>query len=135
MEKNSIGEFEFFSLSGMPEAEKTGISISARAGVDGISAWKTGRRGRGGTVRSVVDCLDLAAAGRLFLAYCQLIAADPQEVYWADISLSSHDVKYLVVDVRLVQNKRIYNSVGGTLDGEAEAILICDWDLLPVAIA
>jgi hypothetical protein len=129
---DQIGEFQFVSMSRMPEIVRQSLAVVARPGVDGVAVWKTGERGKPFTIRTLVDCFNVLDGLDTWRSYRDLIGEPPQTAVWADLNFDVSNLRFFVLDVRLAANRRILASDGGLLEN-AGAILECDWDLLPVA--
>lgn len=131
---NRIGTFTFLTLRGNPEPLKRQLELASRAGVDGITATRTGKRGVPFTLQSGVDTATRAAARTLFTQYVQSIGTDPVQLTWYDLGMVGESFKVLVRDVRPVDVARIINSSGG-ISGTTPALgyLVCDWDLIAVS--
>ena len=128
-----IDEFPFLELRGMPDAVKRRLAIRDRAGVDGNSFKRTGRRGRMFTLHSRVDTAMFAETIPLFDEYCGLIGENPVDLVYGGIDFSESSTQFEVVDVRI---RAMYAAVTGTggLNPPSGGWLECDWDLVPVVI-
>lgn len=131
MIQNRIDTFEFLSLVGNPEPLKRQVELLARAGVDGVTAVRTGARGVRFTLQSRVDAADRAAARSLFLSYRNLIGQDPVELVWYDLPAIAEEFRVLVLDVRPVAAKSLLSASGG-LNPPGLGFVVCDWDLVAV---
>jgi hypothetical protein len=124
----TLGEFEFISLTGPPMGLKRQLEVEARAGVDGHALWDVGKRGAPFNALSVVDLATLAAGKAEFRKYEELVGAAPVSVKWSD--LAEEDFKIEVLDVRLVQLKKLVLGRGGVNNGQV--LLRAEWHLLPI---
>lgn len=132
-----IGTFEMRTLRGpAPETVRRSLELVARPGVDGLVAVRTGTRGRPFVMRSGVDAASLAAAAARWRDYQAAIGSDPIEIVWGGKSWLDFNVRFLVLDVRLLRLTPIPSggAVGG-LNPPSLAWLECEWDLVPLDIA
>ncbi|HEY1600447.1 MAG TPA: hypothetical protein VGG64_12645 [Pirellulales bacterium] len=134
MALNSIGDFEFIDILGVPpDLVKQQLQAIERPGVDGMFILQTGNRGKLFTVMTSVDAESLEDAMATFNDYVALIADDPQELVWHGLNLSGGNQLYQVFDVRPIQICLVANSAGGLADPSL-AICECQWDLLPIVV-
>lgn len=130
---NSIGDHEFIALLGqvVPPLEWP-AEPRVRLGVDGTTFMRIGRRGRQFTLKSQVDCEDLADGRLIYSNYSQEILADPLVLVQDDYDFDfSEDFKIVVMAVRLVTLHKMIVASGGLAD-PSEAFLECEWDLVAV---
>jgi len=130
---NSIGSFEFLTLSGNHEPLKQECVVMSRPGVNGVAVWLTGGRGAKLTLRSAVDAADLEAARDLYVAYTGLIGADPVALVWCNLYAADENFNVIVLDVRPVSIKAIMGGVGG-LNPPSLGWCECDWDVIAVPV-
>jgi len=130
---NSIGSFQFLSLRGSVERPSQQLDRPiARAGVDGIGLWQTGVRGRPFQLRSMVDAPGIENARMFFAAYRLLIGGDLQILVQDGHNFFvAEGFKAEVLDVRLIELKKILNAVGGAFS-PSSAKLVCNWTLIAV---
>lgn len=129
---NKIGDFEFLSLVGNPEALKRKVEMHSRAGVDGVTLTRCGKFGTKITLQSRVDAANRDAARALYRQYLNLIGADPVTLLWWQIQSSAESWKAAVLDVRQVAARRLVVASGG-LNSPGLGFLICDWDIVAIA--
>lgn len=132
-----IGSFEMRTLRGpAPETVRRTLELVARPGVDGLVIVRTGTRGRPFVMRSGVDAASLDAGATRLRDYQAAIGSDPIEIIWGGKSWLDFNVRFVVLDVRLVQLVPIPpgGAVGG-LNPPSLAWLECEWDLVPVSVA
>lgn len=129
----SIGPFAFISLDGVPPPVCQQPEVVAHPGVDSLSVWRTGKRGRPFTVRSRVDCASKAAAFALRKQYTEQIATGPHLMTWSDQLLVSEQAQVIVLDVRPGQVQELLGSSGG-LNPPSLGWLECEWDLILVEV-
>lgn len=122
---NSIGDFEFLSMSGAPELRREQVELIERAGVDGTALRKTGQRSRPFEVVTMNYEASFQAAHNKMLQYKSLIGDDPQE--WIRHSIS--EGTWFVVDVKERELYAIFNAIGGLVGGE-QACHVVSWTLL-----
>jgi hypothetical protein len=130
----SIGDHQFLKLSGNPEAIKERLVLLARPGVSGVAIWKTGQRGEPFTLRSIVDLQDGPSAWSTYLGYCQLIGQEPVDLTWAGMTLTTEKTKVAVLAVRQVRLIGMLGAIGG-INPPSNALLECEWHLVPVELA
>ena len=132
--KYSIGEQNFFTLSGPPEKPVQHVEVIARPGVNGIGAYRMGKFGRPFTLRSGVDLENYQAALQRLDDYQEMIAKDPVTAVWADQNFDTgRQAKVIVLDVRLsYAPMKMLTCVGGinVNNGQPCVWLGCDWDLI-----
>ena len=129
---NQIQNFKFLDLIGPPGTSAEQVEIIARAGVDDVEVWLTGRRGAPFQMASRVDVPTLDNAFVALEQYIGLIGQDPQPLIWHGVDMeSTSQLKFAVLSV---QSQRIYQTrtfVGG-LFPPSLAMLECVWSLIPV---
>jgi len=130
---NQIGPFYFLSLSGQIEGLKAELEVLARPGVAGVGLWNTGRRGRPYTVRSEVDAQDEGQARDMYGAYTQLIGADPVPIVWLNLALGYEGYLVAVLDVRLLDIRRLGGATPG-LNPPSAGFIACEWDLIAIPV-
>ena len=121
-----LGEFEFVSLSRALSRPMQTIEREVRPGADGVTLWRTGKRGQPFVLMSFVDCSTVEAALALLKQYEQLVGDDPVTAKWA-----GQEVDELLVFVHNVvpdeQGLRaILLGIGGK-EGTSHAFLRCHW--------
>jgi hypothetical protein len=126
-----IGDFQFFSLSRPPSLPKQRTEREVRPGTDGVSLWRTGRRGEPFTVNSSRDVSSIEAAVLFLTSYQAFQGGDPVEIVWAD-----HEYQSLLVyvhDVEPIEDRThaVLLGIGG-VNGTSGAILRCTWVLEPI---
>jgi len=136
MAENRIGDFQFLALHGAPVGLSEQLLVLSRPSVDGVAIWKLGRRGRPFSLRSVVDATSFEAARAMHDRYLGLKGADPVDLVWSDIELTTEKIMVAVLDVRPVpgRTRSMLTLVGG-LNPPSLGWVECDWDLIAVGIA
>lgn len=84
MSSYRIGEFEFVSLSRALSRQKQQLERELRPGTDGVSLWRTGRRGEPFELVSFADVESVSAAQALLARYEDAVGGEPVEAVWAD---------------------------------------------------
>lgn len=131
-----IGNFEFISLSKPPYRPAQQVVVEARAGTDGLSFWRTGKRGKPFTVFSSVNPQNLSTADTLFRGYRDLIGANPVVVSWANLTYP--DLLCEVIEVETPDDGIYATAIG--IGGVApqgmvsNAMLHAIWTLIPINI-
>jgi len=134
VKKNTIGQFEFIALHGSPLPPVEQIVVLSRPGVDGNSAWRTGKRGMPFQLTSVVDAEDVDAAYSELLKYKKLIGKDPVELNKDSVEMEVK-AKYKVL-VRNVEQVRIQATLvsSGGLVPNSRAKIVCRWELQAIEV-
>jgi len=132
---NKIGAEEFLEIVGLPDWLQQRLRIVERPGVDGLGVWLTGIRGKPATVRTRVDCFDLAAALAALDRYCAMVGNNPVAMTYAGQDLTGFGVRFQVLGVHPAPDgvRTIAGGVGG-LNATSGAWLECDWELVAVAV-
>jgi len=126
----SIGEHDFLTLSRPPISAAEGLAFVARSGTDGLTAWRTGKRGGPFSVQSVVDAADVDAAAALIDEYRELMAAGPVTMRWNG-QAGKDRVKVQTVEPAGEDGVRpIVAATGGTCD-PSRALCRAVWTLIP----
>ena len=121
---DSIGSFTFLSLDGPVEGPSEQLVVVARAGVDGVAVWQSGRRGREFVLRSAKDFATQAAAATEFEGYQALQGGNPVAMEWKGLTLSASH-RLLVERVERLQQEPIVGGIGGV--ASPRVLLICLW--------
>ncbi len=140
MATNSIGAFNFVSLSGprpgQPlDLEHQVVELRQRPGTDGTASRVQGRKGEPFEVRTTVDAADYLAGVQLIRLYTLAEAIEPLVVVHGGVNY--HDqfrTKYDVLRVTPVTVRPSPNHVG-MLASDSTAIVVARWLLLPVSSA
>jgi hypothetical protein len=126
MTKFRLGDFEFVSLSRALSRPVQSIEREVRPGANGVTLWRTGKRGQPFVLMSFVDCTDTEAALNLLAQYEQLVGGDPVTAKWA-----GHEIAELLVFVHQVlpdeQGLRATLLGIGGKEGTSHAFLRCHW--------
>jgi len=133
MSVNMIGRFRFVSLSRPPEFAQQEIVTRTRAGVDGVTLQRVGKRAKPFQVTSYVDALSLNNALELYRQYTELVGEDAVQVYWANIPMGLINLWFYVTRVEPVDIRYLLLGVGG-LNGLSYAKCECVWTLQPAII-
>lgn len=133
MANDSIGEFEFITLTGKPPVRQTIVEADHRPGVDGNSLWQSRVSAEPFVMTSMVDCESLTHADQLINEYAELIDGDPVTMKYAGVDYSTH-YKVAVQRVELVHVGPILACVGNLINSPSEAQLVCRWYLVPKEI-
>ena len=132
--RNSIGSARFLTLHGSVERPSEQVlGPIVRPGLNGIGLWKTGIRGRPFQLRSMVDQYNILNGRTLFAMYRLLIGNSPQILVQDGYNFNfAEGFRVAVLDVRLIELKRIMSGVGGfySIPG---AKLVCQWTMIAVA--
>lgn len=128
-----IDNFDFLELRGQPGIWAPQLEPIVRPGVDDVSYWFSGSRGRPFVLQSIRDVATLEAGRELMANYAVLIGADPVNLIWASINLIAEGWKVKVEEVRSLQLRKMVHMVGG-LEQNATALLMAEWFLRPVHI-
>ena len=123
-----IGPYQFIHLSMAPEAPRQAVEVESRSGVADVSVWRTGIRGHSFTTQSVVDQASLVACETLYRLYEGLVGGNPVQVQWGSIVINAG--KYIVLDVKIVEMRKLTLGHGGLNNGDA--ILRAEWTLQPM---
>jgi len=132
MIKYSIGPFIFASLTGPPPGPTENISVWARAGADGQTVIKTGRRAGPIRVVSFVNCASAVAGWSLLRSYERMVGAAPVNIQWAGRFEGEWLVQILGVQPVPGGIRTISIGVGGIGLSPSYGICRCQWELLPV---
>lgn len=132
---NYIGTHGFLFLHGDPVPPSEQIEVQRRLGIDGLGFWLTGKVGPQFTMRSVVDCVDLADARETFQQYLTLKELDPLPMIQDDHASEaepSNPYRVKVIDVRQISCRACKQIVGGLYVGAGEDgyRLECEWVLV-----
>jgi hypothetical protein len=131
MSQFQLGPFAFINLT-VPVGLKERLARDVRSGVDGVTFWKTGKRGEPFSLLSVTDVANVAAAGVLLDGYHEAVG-ELLDLTWAGLPIQG--VQFLVLDVLpLPQGMHAtLLGIGGT-GGTSEALLRCQWILEAIDI-
>ncbi len=128
---DSIGPYTFIRLDGNPEPPRSGVEVVARAGVNGVGVYYTGRRGAPFTMRSTADFASLEAARTEFTQYQTLVDQDPVDMVWTGLNVGGNEnCRYQVLAVRQVSLIAV-RGLGGRA-GTSGATLRAEWDLIAI---
>lgn len=129
MTTNSIGQYQFAVLQGVPGVLTDNVQVIQRPNVDGIALRGLGYRGTPFTVRSVTDVDDLDDGRQTLVTYLTLVGADPVQLIINDVDYYSNEG--LNVAVLRVAQERLTKatSIVGGLTGNPGAVLYCQWML------
>jgi len=128
---NYIGAFQFASLSRAPEAVRQGVEVEARSGVADVAIWRTGIRGEPFTVMSMVDVVGTrATADILYRNYEGAKGGNPVGMTQGGVIIAS--AKFVVLDVRLIENTLMSIAKGGLNNGTV--VLRAEWTLQPLIL-
>ncbi len=131
---NRIGTFDFVSLQGQVGQITEDLELITRPGVYGVGFWKTGQRGKPFELTSSVDTVDFASARTTYLEYLALIGADPVDLHWNVLDISTLEgIQFVVTHCELVEMKAIKTAVGKVINAPSEGWLVCRWTLVPVS--
>lgn len=130
---DSIGEFEFITLTGRPPVWQTVVEVDHRPGVDGNSLWQSRVSAEPFQMVSMVDCQNLTHADELLNEYADLIDGDPVTMTYAGVDYAAH-YKVAVQRVELIQVTPLLACVGNLINPPSEAQLVCRWYLVPKEI-
>lgn len=130
---DSIDQFEFLQLDGMPDAVKEGVIQRTRAGAAGTKFKRTGRRGQQFTLHSKVDLASFAEWPSVYYGYLGLIGADPVDIVQGGLDFSQTETVFEVVNVRVTDAHACLTGSGG-LNAPSFGWLECDWDIVPVEL-
>lgn len=130
---NSIGDFDFLTLSGNVNAPAEQLVLDQRIGVAGTEVTRTGIRAVESVLTSTRDVLDLTAGRRLYREYLDLINDNPVEVVKDGEPSLDGLWKGQVLGVRLVILQAITAAVGGIEEDPPAAILVCEWTIIAIA--
>ena len=131
---DAIGPHQFIGLHGHCDPPKQQIAPPmVRPGIDGVGLRRTGIRGRPSRLRSVVDAGNLADARAKYKAYRELIGATPVQLVQHDCDYQVEGWQVAVLDVRRVRMQKAMTPCGG-LNPPSLAKLICEWDVIAVAV-
>ncbi len=124
---NSIGPYEFRTLTGNPVQFAHQAQVETRPGVPGAAVWLTGERGEPFTLRSTCGWPTLAQARSMYTWYRGLVGADPQPFFYYNLNLGNAEGSVLVLDVKQVELRVVARDTGG-----AVVLLVCEWTLIMV---
>ncbi len=130
---DAIGELEFFSLKGAPEALRQQLLLVSRGGVPGHGAWRTGLRGVKFNLRSFVDMPNVATATFTLMQYFGAIGQNPVSLRWANLEMDAFSFNVLITNVTQGKITPTIHSVGGFWPGGG-ANLEATWELLSLGI-
>lgn len=133
MPTSTIGEFEFRRLSKPPAPVERSLTVVAHPGKDGVQIWDDGQRGMAFSVRSDAVVASIDEGHTLYTLYKLLKAEPPVSVRWAGLEVSN--TKFKVLDVQLPDDglKPVHFGVGPG-GAQFNAVLMCDWRLLPIDV-
>jgi hypothetical protein len=133
---NAIGSFNLLDIQGADLLPHGQAKIIERDGIDGFRLLFTGYRPASPfTLRTFVDCANMVATQVLYQSYVGLCPPNPPvAILWKNVNLSAGDLLYQVLRVRKVDARPLILATPG-LDPPSAALLICDWDLLPVPVS
>ena len=134
MLQNSIGQFNFLELRGVPDFIGERMEAIQRPGVDGTTFRKLGQHGRPFQCLSRADMLNVAEANNYAKEYKDLLGQGSQELFRAGIPYSIYSVAFVVLGVKPVVTRALSTSAGGLHGTLARAWLECIWQLMPVDI-
>lgn len=123
---NSIGPYEFRTLIGNPVKPAQKAVVEQRPGVPGVAVWLTGRRGEPFVMRSTAGFYSLAWARGEYAWYQESIGQDPLTMAYSNLGMNQEG-RVLVLDVKQVELRWLARDTGG-----ANALLVCDWQLIMV---
>lgn len=110
---DQIGRFLVVRLGPLPPPAMSQLEIAARAGVNGVQLWDTGKRGVPFQVDSLAVVRAIPHAHALARLYTTLIGAGAQQIRYASRVLEN---RYFVLDVQteiraLVQGRLARDSI------------------------
>jgi hypothetical protein len=131
MVQNSIGPYQFVSLSRPPVGITPGTRLMTRPGVAGVAMWLTDERGRPFVVRSGCDAQNYDLAVAAYKLYRTLVGTNPTTLVQGSHSWTDADTKILVLDVRPAGGEGIRALMGGVggLHFPSWGWIECDWTL------
>jgi len=125
-----IGDFSFVALSRAFSRPMQQVEREIKPGTDGVSLWRTGKRGEPFELLSFADVADVAAGQALLAAYEDAAGGDPVAAVWDgeefDGSLFIHRVMPPPGGLR-----KTLIGVGGLL-GSSHAYLRAIWLVEPL---
>ncbi len=131
MIRNSIGEFEFISLSRAISGVVQQVAREVRPGVKGVTLWKTGKRAEPFSLMSEVDTADVDTAEDLLHQYEELVGESSVLVTWNGKNLAPRRV--VVLNVEPVEGGIFQTLIGiGGLRGNSNGFCRCIWTLQPI---
>lgn len=131
---NFIGAMPFIFLRGAVDPYAEGTRIAARGGVDHVSLFRTGQRGRPFRLRSGTDAPNYNTAWSLWRAYRALIAAGPLRLVINGLDMGGADFRLVVLDCRQVALRQHVLNEGG-LYAASTGWIEADWTLIAVPFA
>jgi hypothetical protein len=134
MAENRIGQFDFLTLYGAPHGLSEQLLVDRRAAVAGVAIWKQGLSGTPFQLQSYVDAPDFAEARAYHDQYLGLKGADPVDLVYGGIALTSASLLVAVLDVRLIRVQSLAIMVGG-LNPPSRGAIRCNWQLIAISIA
>lgn len=139
---NSLGPFEFVAFhvpsdhGAPPDLLQVQGDLVQRAGVDGSSVMRLGRKGNPFQMRSGIDLLSLSDALVTLNAYKSYVNFEPLALVWGGIDFhASFGTDYLPIAVEPIRIRRISGGAGGQYGSTAAAWLEALWTLVPIAIS
>lgn len=129
---NQIGPYPFIRLDGAPLLPREESIAITRPGVPGTGFMKTAKRGKLFTLKSTVDVLDWATAQTTNDAYHSLANSSLVDVIFGGVNYGTLSIRFNVVDVEVVEIRRLTNTVGGLVAGEA--VVVANWQLIGVKV-
>lgn len=131
---NKIGIHQFICLQGQQQPPAQVKVIDERQGVNGSEFVLTGKKGRPFSLISMVDCDSYEDALNTHIVYQRLIEEDAQEIVQADVSGDSLGYRVVVLNVELLEARRIAGAAGNLFSDQAGGFLVCRWDLCAVPL-
>jgi len=125
-----IGDFSFVALSRAFSRPMQHIEREIKPGKDGVSMWRTGKRGEPFELLSFADVADVAAAQSLLAAYEDAVGGDPVAATWADEDFDGSLFIHRVMPPPGGLRKTLL-AVGGLL-GSSHAYLRAIWLVEPL---
>ena len=130
---NTLGTFQFRNwLGDQPGFLRQTTQVIQRAGVDFEAIRLIGKRSGPITRDSVVDVVSTAAGRTLYGQYVSTIeSVNPLQLIWQDYDFDNDQVRFYVLDVQLLENRRKHLICGALNPGlPAWYDLRCRWTLL-----
>lgn len=133
-----IGAHKFITIDGKWEPPREHKELWTRRGMDGVQTATSGKRGIPFTLRTYRDVRDLQGADDLISDYRKLVDEDPVPLILDGLNSANRvknrfDVDVISVEIVTMQKTSLTIS-GGFDDDTSEAMLICDWQLIAIAV-
>ena len=134
MAQNTIGQYNFAVIQGVPEILTSPIEVIERPNVDGTALRGLGRRGREFACRTITDCESLTAGRWDLENYELLVGADPVPIVVNDVDYFM--IQGILVAVLAVTPIRLQkaSTITGGLNYSTGAVLYTGWRLKVIEV-